>query len=463
MVIHKLNKNQKAFLKNSFGNRQNQLNIDKERLKQVTCTITVSHNITMNSVTNTDKNINELTKPVAIELPSINIPKTNSNISMLSPNDVKREEEKRRTFISDPDVFAFKPTSLINNISNNKDLYPLKTTTKPIHMDMFLSDTMTDFDIKKLKQKNVHTICHTYCVSYGDLPDVTYPTGLGDFIRSCFFVLQFCNTYDFKCNFIINHPISVYLKNTSSTNNFTSLSKFTHFFTDTNWVDNSYDSRDIIIKANLNKNIFQKYIEHLCSLPVFYGNVFSYNILFPYSSITQTEISRVRDLFEPSTQFVEDVTHFLSTFGIDKLIGFKIIHIRSGDKHLIDGLTDFNTKYFQVLFNHIKYLLKSNSASINWILMADSNEVKNVITSMLKSDPYTSNIKVCCSYEKITHIGEGVCVSDTDALKQTMMEFFIMSMAREIYSFSSYAHGSGFSYWCSVLYNIPYQCKYIRL
>lgn len=36
-----------------------------------------------------------------------------------------------------------------------------------------------------------------------------------------------------------------------------------------------------------------------------------------------------------------------------------------------------------------------------------------------------------------------------------------MSNSCAIYSLTTYTHGSGFSYWCSKMYGIPYKCKYI--
>ena len=42
-----------------------------------------------------------------------------------------------------------------------------------------------------------------------------------------------------------------------------------------------------------------------------------------------------------------------------------------------------------------------------------------------------------------------------------MIDFYLLSLSREIFAFSAYKHGSGFSYWCAKTYDIPYVCKYI--
>ena len=61
----------------------------------------------------------------------------------------------------------------------------------------------------------------------------------------------------------------------------------------------------------------------------------------------------------------------------------------------------------------------------------------------------------------ITHLGYNLLVK-YDAVKNTLVDFYLMSQSRHIYSYSVYTHGSGFSKWCAVLYNIPYETYYIN-
>ena len=60
-------------------------------------------------------------------------------------------------------------------------------------------------------------------------------------------------------------------------------------------------------------------------------------------------------------------------------------------------------------------------------------------------------------FHDITHIADN-SITNNNNLINTLTEFFIMSYSNYIYSFSVYDHGSGFSKWCSVAYNIPYVC-----
>jgi hypothetical protein len=48
----------------------------------------------------------------------------------------------------------------------------------------------------------------------------------------------------------------------------------------------------------------------------------------------------------------------------------------------------------------------------------------------------------------ITHIGEGIKL-ENEKIRNTMLDFYLMSKSSAIYSLTSYPHGSGFSYWCA--------------
>jgi len=71
-----------------------------------------------------------------------------------------------------------------------------------------------------------------------------------------------------------------------------------------------------------------------------------------------------------------------------------------------------------------------------------------------------SNVNIKTLFTEITHFGEGV-VLEEERVKNTMIDFYLLSLSAAIFSYSSYKHGSGFSYWCAQTYNIPYVCKYI--
>ena len=89
-----------------------------------------------------------------------------------------------------------------------------------------------------------------------------------------------------------------------------------------------------------------------------------------------------------------------------------------------------------------------------YLLISDNNLIKYYVLQKYPA--------ICSVFNDITHIGEGI-VLEEEKVKNTMLDFYLMSFANEIFAYSVYEHGSGFSYWCAKTYDIPYSCKYIRV
>ena len=124
----------------------------------------------------------------------------------------------------------------------------------------------------------------------------------------------------------------------------------------------------------------------------------------------------------------------------------------NGDKYLKDGRTDFNDQYITHLTKEIFYTIKQSKLPISsYLVLTDNMEIKHTI---VRTFPW---IKIL--FNSIAHLGQGVVQCD-EPIKNTLLEFYLMSRAASIISFSSYEHGSGFSQWCAKTYNIPYVCKF---
>ena len=87
-----------------------------------------------------------------------------------------------------------------------------------------------------------------------------------------------------------------------------------------------------------------------------------------------------------------------------------------------------------------------------YLVIADNNIVKNMLKNVFP------NFKILL--KDITHFGEGV-VLEEEKVKNTLVDFYLLSYSNSIRSYSCYQHGSGFSYWCAKTYNIPYICKLV--
>jgi hypothetical protein len=230
-------------------------------------------------------------------------------------------------------------------------------------------------------------------------------------------------------------------------------------FTECNWSKSIFDNKNYIEQFLLIKQKFNLFIDYLCSLPVINNSVFTYNILFPYDEISLEECDKMCSLFEPSREIIEKTDEHLSNLKLIKK-QFIVLHIRSGDSYLKNNNKIFDSLYLETIKNEIiEIIFKAklsmvDNKNVDILLIADNNEIK-----LLLNDEFP-NIKFLVY--NITHIGEGVDL-ETEKVKNTMVDFYLMSYASAIYSLTAYPHGSGFSYWCSKMYGIPYKCKYINI
>jgi len=223
-------------------------------------------------------------------------------------------------------------------------------------------------------------------------------------------------------------------------------------FSDTNWMESAFDSKNYIQRFLLIKQKFNLFIDYLCNLPIVNGSVFTYNIFFPYDDISIQECDKIRSLFEPSREIVEKIDQHFSQLQLVKN-QFIVLHIRSGDSYLKNENKLFNSLYFEIIKNEIIEIIFKEK-NINILLIADNNEIKLLINDLFPDIKFL--------VYNITHIGEGLDL-ETEKVRNTMLDFYFMSYSSSIYSFTSYPHGSGFSYWCAKMYNIPYKCKYINV
>jgi hypothetical protein len=341
--------------------------------------------------------------------------------------------------------------------NDNFDLNKLnQNISTPIHMDIFASDIINDGDVNRLKKRHVRKFYHIYQEKYANDSN---PTGFGDFIRSCFFIVQFCTKYAFDYEIIINHPIADFLQNHASNysnKNISSiLNNYVYIFSDTNWIESIFDKQNNIEQFILSKQKYNLFIDYLCSLPVINNSIFSYNIFFPIDNISLELIDKIKFIFEPSREIIEYIDETLIKLDLFKN-KFLVLHIRSGDSYLKGENKLFNSLYFEIIKNEIIEIMfnKTKDGDSKFLLIADNNEIKYLLRDEFP------HFKLY--FKDITHLGEGVEL-EREKVKNTLLDFYLMSYATNIYSFTSYPHGSGFSYWCSKLYNIPYNCKYIHI
>jgi len=114
---------------------------------------------------------------------------------------------------------------------------------------------------------------------------------------------------------------------------------------------------------------------------------------------------------------------------------YVVYHYRFGDDEMLRGKKSEYSSSITHLTNH----LKPNSTGI---LLSDSKSFKEAVRQ--------SNISITVFDTKITHIGY-----DND-IKDTLFEFFVLSKASHIYTYSNYSWVPGFVKAANFIYNVPY-------
>lgn len=362
----------------------------------------------------------------------------NNIINTLSHNKtvIKNNYNKYNTLFDVKHVFNY-----VHDIYPKNQPFPKKNKLTNISMQ----------NITTLKDK-VDKIVHVYQEKYVNHEN---PTGFGDFIRSCIFIIQFCNKNNINYDIIINHPIALFLNNFHYTykknNQFVSfLHKNTNYYTSSNWVKTNFDKNDYKEQFILSENIYNNYIEYLYSLPIINKTLYSYNNLFPIYEITENHIYIIKKLLEPTPTMSLHIEEELIRLNLINN-QFVVIQIRSGDKYLNNENNNvFLSKYLNDVYSFINNL---NHKHNTIVLIADNKKIKYLI--------HENFPKIKISFNNITHIGESNDLHKEE-LKNTLLDFYIMSKSSSIFSITSYLHGSGFSYWCSKIYNIPYNCIYLK-
>jgi hypothetical protein len=309
-------------------------------------------------------------------------------------------------------------------------------------------NTPLPFNVNRIHKKGIKIINNVYQSKYENGKENS--TGLGDFLRGCYFILEFCEKYNFQAKIVFNNCISNFLLiKTHNLERIDNVLKRISGCKNNNFREYVIENGIIHDPLKDTKNIMSDFVDYLFNSAHYSGNIFMYCISFPINEIPEKNKEHMRKFLEPTNEMKLIISQTLD----DLNITFKeyiVIHIRSGDSYLKEEKDTFTNGYIRTLITNIK---KDVSMENNYLLIADSNDVKKIIQK------YFPNFKTLMN--PITHFGEGVILEE-EKVKNTMIDFYLLSHSKSIFSYSAYKHGSGFSYWCAKTFNIPYVCKYVK-
>jgi hypothetical protein len=210
-------------------------------------------------------------------------------------------------------------------------------------------------------------------------------TGFGDFIRCCFFIIQFTEKYNIKVNFHINeHPIKNYLsyfENQLSIES--SISKKIPFLKIKNYIYKKYNN----IITYQYKDIDKIIINYINFLPIYNGNVYLYLINHPDEFLIKNHHKeKVVQILKPNDYLNNKIKFSMDKLKLNKS-KFKVLHIRYEDD---ENCKNTNDRIIYIL-NIIKSIilktdddifLISNKKFIKTRLIQEIPKIKTIFNSL---------------------------------------------------------------------------------
>lgn len=282
---------------------------------------------------------------------------------------------------------------------------------------------------------NIKKINNVYKKEFINAPT----TGFGDFIRGCYFLLEFCDKLNISLEFHIydsniKHFIKYFsLKENINENIAKNIYKFTKI--------NSYFTKnnDIINYNVVNNN--DEFIKFINSQNIYSNNIFINTVNFPSNFISKKFINYIKNILEPTDIFKKEINNLIDKIGLNKN-NYITYHIRLGDNYFKNQFEAVENHKLQQIIDKLD--INNNN---NYLLVSDSTIIKHILTKKYS--------KIKTIKKDAIHTGE---INDVEKIKNTLLDFYLMSHSKQIISFSVYPHGSGFSKWCATTYEIPYLC-----
>lgn len=238
--------------------------------------------------------------------------------------------------------------------------------------------------------------------------------GFADFIRAIAPLKMLAESKEFHYKIAINHPMAAYFLCDTSPYEITHN---VHNETDYKNLDKALDSLQfLVVESNYNDFV----------TPVPRGLIEQY--IIPTTAFIETASSKLSDLKLRSGRYT-------------------VFHVRCGDDDFFGKISvDEYTKLRRRILDRIGLIKRANPVPI--LMISSAPEA-------LKSFKGLPGL-VFTEFDTC-HIGK--MESDCNALRNTLIEFYLMRSASKIYGISGSTFGtgiSGFSYWAAKMFGVPY-------
>lgn len=268
-------------------------------------------------------------------------------------------------------------------------------------------------------------------------------SGFGDYLRGSFMMLQLLRTLekytgvhvDFDMD-LRNHPMSKFLICDPELERPVDYTKLGNFHIDSLLVNQ--DENDIAYQ-----HIVREVVRYFNKIqqPTFFAYCCKDIV---YTEMLDSEKAFIRSRIQPTSEMETYITDSLTRLGVTG--AYTTLHVRLNDAvcfpHAVgSSQSTLNTTLMEDLVASVRSKVQEGKT---YVLVSSSTAVKDALTG--------GNILSLPT--AICHIGQNQEPTD-EQLKDTLLDFYLMSRSQEILAFSTYER-TGFSLECANIYGIPY-------
>lgn len=282
--------------------------------------------------------------------------------------------------------------------------------------------------------------------------------GLGDFIRGCVYLYGHCKSRGLDFDFDLSkHPINKYISSNC---------------------DIEYDVGDIDClynKAVEHKRAFLSRIKRLTEgvlsytkddeTKLIYSN-FHYYVQSGRDMInamnSMPPLSRgCRNWFKDNINFdsavnkAVDETLFKNNLKIGQ---FNIVHFRIGDQNSF-GDKNNSENYFKICSEHCSEISKKSNLPL--VILSDSNELKEYLNG-LDSNNHVFHLESQHTQSEPAQSGLDLSISE-DGVFYVAFDAKLLTLAKKVYSYSVYTHGSGFVFWLCKIFGTDVEMNLLNM
>jgi hypothetical protein len=201
------------------------------------------------------------------------------------------------------------------------------------------------------------------------------------------------------------------------------------------------------------QHILRQATEYMNKLKVdvFYCFCCKYEV---YDEIREIDKELIRSFLRPRAAMQTYIKATLDSFGLEPK-GYSVLHIRWKDEDAFGVTHKGIGKTIPLSEGQLSKMNGLVSANLDptkkYILITTHNDIKRFYLSDGNS---RENLKI--QLGEICHVGQDPNQTD-EQVRDTMLDFFLISLAADVLAFSPYNHGTGFSQECAKLYNVPHK------